>query len=371
MRLDHLRPHDQSGGDVQRDGEDDVRGQEGLGEHDSPNGAVVERAFEPLAGVRLRQVVGESHHVARERADSFAAHGVAFVGHGGGADLVLAERFLHLLQVGEETDVARHLVERRGDAGERGEDVVVGLARVGLSAHGDGLLEAHQLAHAAVQRHHLLLVAVEQLHERGLRPRGALHAAEGEVLDLVLQVLQVDHQVLVPQGRSLAHRHQLRRLVVREAQGRKGLVLLREVAQSMDHTHKLAKDQVRGFTNLDQIGVVANVAGSRAQVDDRHRVRTQLAERMNVRHHVMSQLLLLRLGKLVVDVVDVGLHLIDLLVSDVQTQLLLGSRQSNPQLPPGGELHIRRPDIAHLLRGISRECKKEILHTCRRGDSGT
>lgn len=64
--LNHLRPHDQTARHVQRHRQNDVGRQERLGQHDAANGAIVQRALEPLAGVRLRQVFRQTHHVTRQ-----------------------------------------------------------------------------------------------------------------------------------------------------------------------------------------------------------------------------------------------------------------------------------------------------------------
>ena len=40
--------------DVGEGGEDHIRGEEGLGQRDAADGRVVQRAFEPLVGVRVR-----------------------------------------------------------------------------------------------------------------------------------------------------------------------------------------------------------------------------------------------------------------------------------------------------------------------------
>ena len=61
------------------------------------------------------------HHVAGQGADTLAAHGVALVGHGGGADLVLFKGLLHLLQVAEQAHVGGKLAGGLGNAGQGGQ----------------------------------------------------------------------------------------------------------------------------------------------------------------------------------------------------------------------------------------------------------
>jgi hypothetical protein len=63
--------------------------------------------------------------------------------------------------------------------------------------------------------------------------------------------------------------------------------------------------------------------------------------------------LYLGFGKLPVDVVDVILHVFNLLCSDVKAQLLLSSSQSDPHEAPCAKLLGWAPNIAHLFRGIA------------------
>ena len=72
----------------------------------------------------------------------------------------------------------------------------------------------------------------------------------------------------------------------------------------------------------------------------RLRLRALVAVRVDVRHNVVAELLLVRLGGVVVDVVTVRLELRYLLVGYVETRLLLGSREGNPELSERAELHV-------------------------------
>ena len=63
---------------------------------DAAVGGVVQRPLQPLNGGGHGRVHGVGHQVAAQGADALGAHGVALVGHGAGADLVLFEGLLHL-----------------------------------------------------------------------------------------------------------------------------------------------------------------------------------------------------------------------------------------------------------------------------------
>ena len=85
---------------------------------------------------------------------------------------------------------------------------------------------------------------------------------------------------------------------------------------------------------------------------------------VDVAHHIMANLLLPRLGNLVVDVVLVGLELGDLLVGDRQTLMLLSPGQCNPEPAPGLELVVLRKDVLHLIAGITGLERADITVMC-------
>jgi hypothetical protein len=115
------------------------------------NVRVVESTLEPLDGCSHDGVLLDDHEVTGEGANTLGTHRVALVSHGGGSNLVLLERLLDLLEVGEKTDVGSDLV-RGGTEGREGtEDVDVDLARVSLSSDGVSMLEAGELSDELVE----------------------------------------------------------------------------------------------------------------------------------------------------------------------------------------------------------------------------
>jgi hypothetical protein len=73
---DDFRVDDEALKDVLEGGEDDVGGEEGLGEGHSTVGRVVESALEPLDRVGHERVLGEDHEVPGEGADTLGSHRV-------------------------------------------------------------------------------------------------------------------------------------------------------------------------------------------------------------------------------------------------------------------------------------------------------
>ena len=62
------------------------------------------------------------------------------------------------------------------------------------------------------------MVTFKQRKERGLRAGRTFHAAESELADSVFEFFEVEHQIVAPQGRSLANGCWLSRLQMCEAE---------------------------------------------------------------------------------------------------------------------------------------------------------
>ena len=229
--------------------------EERLGHRDALVGGVVERALEPLRRGGHRRVERERDDVPRERADALGAHRVALVRHRGGADLRRLERLLELALVLEQAQVGGDLVRRLREAGERVDDAVVLLARVGLA--GDATAAARiprgrasarssssTLAESPSKRRRKeACVPVAPLAPRKRRPSRAERAS----------CLEVHQEVRGPERRALADRRRLRRLEVRVGERRQVAVREREVAQPAQHRDEAPLDERERLAHLDQV----------------------------------------------------------------------------------------------------------------------
>lgn len=88
----------EAGGYVVEEDAEGIGAEEHFGNVDAADRAVVERSFEPLRGVRVGGGFVEGGQFATETADSFGAHRVSFIGHGGGAYLVFFERLFEFFE---------------------------------------------------------------------------------------------------------------------------------------------------------------------------------------------------------------------------------------------------------------------------------
>ncbi|CAN4040660.1 putative conserved protein YegL, contains vWA domain of TerY type, partial [Dysosmobacter welbionis] len=192
-----------------------------------------------------------------------------------------------------------------------------------------------------------------QVHKAGLCAGGAPAAQELHVVQDEVQLLQVGEQVLHPEGGPLAHRHQLGGLIVGIAQGGGGLVLLCKFTEVRHHSQQLSPEIPQALPVDDEIRVVGDIAAGGPQVDDPRSGGGRLAVGVDVGHHVVTDLLLPRRSRLIVDVGDVGLQLRHLLRGDGQAQIVLCPGQGHPQTPPGLETRVRRKQTQHKIRGVS------------------
>ena len=251
----------------------------------------------PAAG-RQRQ------HEPGQRAHPLGPHRVPLVGHRRRADLLGLERLLDLALVGQQPQVGAEPVGALGDPRQRAEHLGVDLARVGLARDGIGLGEAERLGHHAVERLDLGVVAVEELEEAGLRAGRPLDPQELQLGEPLLDLAQVEDQLVAPERRALADRHELRRLEVGVAQAGQRLVPLGEPCQGVDRGGRLVADDLQRRADQDQVGVVGDVAARGAQVDDRPGHGRGVAQGVDVRHHVVAEPPLVPRGGVEVDRVD-------------------------------------------------------------------
>ena len=122
----------------------------------------------------------------------------------------------------------------------------IDLARVGLARDGIRLVEPERRGHPAVERLDLGVVAVEEGQEARLGAGRPLDAEEFQVGDPPLDFAEVEDQLIAPEGRPLADRHELGGLEVGVAQAREILPASREVGQGVDRADEPVADQRRG-----------------------------------------------------------------------------------------------------------------------------
>lgn len=127
-------------------------------------------------------------------------------------------------------------------------------------------------------------------------------------------------------------------------------------------SHKTAYPSSSSLLFSSSVLFTGDIAGGGAQMDDTSRLGSDLAKRVHVGHDVVAALLLLGSSDLVVDVGQVGAHLLNSLVGNVgQTQALLGDGEVEPELAPREVALVLREVVGHLLGGITRSQRRLVL----------
>ena len=353
MLFRHFRVHGQPADDVEVQRQDAVGGEKRLRDADAAVGRVVERALKPLGAGSDGGVLQVADDVARQGSNALAAHGVALVGHGRGTDLPALKRLVHLLEVGQQPDVAGELRGALRDAGQHLQHLKVHLARVGLTADGVCAGKAHLFADLLLKRDDLLLISVKQGEEARAGSGRSLAAEELEVRELELQLLKIHQQILSPERGALADGRRLRGLKVRVGERWLRLVRLGEVRQRLNDVHQQAADLRKRLAHENDIGIVADVAGCGAEVQNGLRLRTARAVSQYVGHDIVPHFVFACRGIVIVDVRDVCAQLPDLRVCDRQPKLLLALCQCDPESAPGGKFVVVGVNVLHCAPGVA------------------
>ena len=131
------------------------------------------------------------------------------------------------------------------------------------------------------------------------------------------------------------------------------LVLVREIREIRDNVHELSVNYFKRVTHYDDVGVVADVARGRTEVNDPLCLRADETVSVNVGHYVMSHFLFAGFGSRKIYVVDIGFELRDLLLGYAEPELHLRAGERSPQSAECRELLLRGKDVLHLLACVA------------------
>ncbi len=309
----------------------------------------------------MRRVGFEADHESGQGTDPLTAHRVALVGHRRGADLLLLERLLDFLAMGQQPEIGGRLVSTLRNARQDRRYLGIDLPRVGLAGDGVALVEADLAADQLFQSPDFGMVALEQVQETRLGAGCPLGPSGLQARQAVLELPEVQHQVVRPQTRPLADRRQLRRLQVGEAEAGQVAIPPGELGQPIDHRHQPGADQLKRLSEQQQVGIVRHETTGGPQMDDAAGIGTDVAVGTDVGHDVVADPPLVLPGHFKIDVVDVLLQLRDLLRRDGQSQLRFRLGQRHPEPPPGAELPLRAPNLTHLARSVTGDKRVFVL----------
>ena len=149
-------------------------------------------------------------------------------------------------------------------------------------------------------------------------------------------------------------------------EGRQVLVLLGKVRNGGDSAEQQTTDNTERTLHKYDIGIVSDVAGGRAEMDYSLRAGACVTVRLDVRHNIVTHLMLVLTRTLVIYIVDMCTQLRYLLLGYAEPELALALRKGYPELSPCTELGIRGEYLFHLGTGIT--CAQRIFvniaHSC-------
>ena len=237
-----------------------------------------------------------------------------------------------------------------------------------LSGNRIAALESHFLSNHGIDPVDGLLVSVKQFQETCLCSCGSLGAQKFQASQHIFQILQVHEEFLSPECGAFSHCCGLRRLEMSKRQRRLRFIFIREPGKFSDYIDQFLSHQLQRFRHHDNIRIITHIAGGCSEMDDTFCFGALYAVCIHMGHNVMTHLALSLLRNVIIDIVRMFLQFVDLLLSDVQTQFFLRLRQSDPQLSPGAELHVRRKNVLHLPACIAFR-KRAYVSVCTHSDS--
>ncbi len=253
----------------------------------------------------------------------------------------------------EQADVIGHAVAALADGGQHIQNAAVQLPGIGLTAHAEAALKAEIPADEAIHFVNLAFVPIVQVHEAGFCTGGAPAAQELHAADDEVQLFQIAHQVLHPQGCPLADGHQLGGLIVGIAQGGGCLILVCKGRQVGNHLQQLCTQIAKTVPVNNHVCIVGDVAAGGTQVDDAGSLGGHQTIGIHMGHHIVAHFLLpgSRHGK--VNIVQLGFQLVHLLLAHRQPQGMLCLGKGHPQLAPGPDSCLGRKEIQHIPGGVA------------------
>ncbi len=307
-------------------------------------------ALVPLVAAELGGHRGVPAQDDGQAVHALAGAGVHLVRHRGGADLALLEALGDELVAGHQADGLGQAGRRGGELDESGEHLEVQRPGVDLADAGQHVVEAEVAGDPLLQLGELVGVATEQVqHVLGGADR-ALDPAQRVPGDQLLQAAE-RHQQLVGHGREpLAEGGRLGGHVVRPAGHDQLGVLGGEPAQAHQHRHRTVADVLQGLADLELLDVLGEVPRGHALVD--LLVAGKVAELLDPGLHVVSGDALTRGDGFEVDLVEDPLVVGDGGGGHLDTEVLLGLQDGEPQVALKDHLVLGGPQLGQGRRSV-------------------
>ena len=144
----------------------------------------------------------------------------------------------------QKTDVVGKLVRALGNACQHAHHPGVDLPGIGLSRYRIAGIKSHLGRDHLIGLPAFLMIPVKQLQEAGLGAGGSFRAQKLHGRQHIIKILQIQVQIMEPQGSPLSHCSGLGWLEVGKRQGRLILILIRELGQFRHDIDQLLSHQL-------------------------------------------------------------------------------------------------------------------------------
>ena len=185
------------------------------------------------------------------------------------------------------------------------------------------------------------------------RTRRTLTPEKGEIIEFEIEPFKIFRKVVEPEGGAFTERGGLSRLKMRVSENGQVFILIGKATSRVYRVDEKGFYFEQTLSDKQNVGVIGHKTRSRAQMNNGARFWAKIAERVNVRHHVVTEFLFVFVLFFVVYIVNMFFHLGNLLVGDRKSEFFFAFGKGYPEFSPGGISVIRRKYFLHFFVRVS------------------
>ena len=331
--------------------EEAIDGEEGVRKHHAADDGAGDVAFIPLIAGEATSHGEVAFEYGVEAVDALAGAGVHLVRHRAGTGLTGCEAFGCRLVTSHEAESLAERARRGAEVGEGAHGREIEAARVNLADVDVEIGDAEVGHDASFEVDYFGSVAIEQRNGVHLGANGSLEAADLVVRDEVLE-RGISTVEFFPEHRdALAEGGGLSRDVVRSGGDDEILPLLGTLTEAGEGSDGFVPDDQKGAEDLELFYVLGEIARSHPFVDVL--VAGEVVELLDTSFDIVTRDALALGDGWEVDLVDDGLVSGDGVGGDVETEVVLGLHDRDPELTLKDDASFGGPDVGDSGRGVA------------------